>query len=363
MTVTRRRTTAVAALSLAGVLALSACTDQADPEETVRTAQQSMADATESSSTMRFNASEEQWREFLSAQNDASESVSMTEEEMNSTISALRDASFRTDVRSTNGQPVADELDPAHLDWAVQLNMGQTTVFDMMETGEMDYFVRLDPFKLLETYGGMGQEESEEMRAQLQMLTYQSPVFEQLFSGQWIGLDRALSQSLHDDVVAEAVESASGYSAEERQQINESILEHSDVEAQDGDRVLVKTRVKEFVEANRDLIQRQFDEEAQRERREATSVDEVLEQLNDGTFDYTYTLENDEIRRMDVNPLQVFRLIQLPDDATDEQRADYERFSQLDLPSQIDFHAELRDLNPPADATRLTEQDMNELFG
>lgn len=368
MKINMKKTASLTGLGLTAALMLSACSGaeaEKDPAEVVRTAEQKSSEKKEQSVDISFDFDQDELNRFYE-ENETTPSTADEAEMRKKVLGHLAESTFSMDGRSTNDQPLQDVTNPQDMDWSLDVKVGDTSIGEMLETGDMDFFFRLDLPWLLEQYSPNGAQELAQMRQQADQMAQQLPFAKALIEAKWIGLDRSLS-----DTLAQSVEEQSGvdeetFTPEEQQQLQDSYWEHSDVTREEDGRYKVALRVKEFVEANRDLVQKSLDASAESSSSttaEPTDVQDVIDSLNDGTFDIRWTVENEEFRKAEMDLFQYADLAELPEDATAENKENLEKLRELEFPTTVDYSGEVGDFAVPEDVTELTEGQLSQLGG
>lgn len=354
------RTSATLSLGLAGALTLSGCGMLGGPEpsEVVNSAQEKLQEQTEQHMVIRLTATEDQVRALMEASDDGDTSS----EDAQAAIDLLTQSSLSIAVRSTNGESLENATQPQDMDWALDWSMGEDDLVQLMETGDFEVYLRADLIRLMQSVDPSAVEDVEMMRQQAQLFAQQSPMLAALFTGGWLGLDSTLSQQMLDSVEEQAGADVDALTPEEQQQLRQSMMEHSEVSELEEGKFLSKLRVKEFMEANRELLDKSLEQSSSSSDDEVT-VQDMIDSFNDGTFDITYTIDNDEMTRIEFDPLQIAELVEPDEDATQEERDDLQAMRDADLPVSIDLNEQVTDFTVPEDVTEVTEEDLQQLFG
>lgn len=363
MKATIKKSGAVTGLGLAALMVLSGCGGGASqnaaeksPVDVVKSAQQNTAEKKSEAVEVKTTATQDQLKKLLSTSDD------MSDQEKTDVADALRDSAWDFKARSTNDQALKDVTDPKNLDWSMDIKSGGTDVFQVLETGNNDYYVRVDPAKALELSGTKdAQSELNELKENAASLGSSGKAITALVNGDWLNLDSALSKQLSESAQSKSGVSSDGLSPEEEQKLQNSAMDHSDVTKESDGRYKVSVKVKEFVQANKDLFQKNLDATAKQNGEKAESVDDLIKHLNDKTFDMYYTVDNDEVKKVDVDPMQIADVIEPESSDSQSSKDDLKKLQDTELPLSIDYTGDAGNFEAPSGAVKVTEQDLKEL--
>lgn len=349
-----RKTTTIAALGLAGALTLSGCgMFEPKPDEVLRSAFEDVDAQKQRRTEIRTTASEAQLRHAMESADGAMSPEDR--ESLDRVITTLRDTTVVMDVRSTTDQTLGTLARPEDMDWGMDVKVKDSMVLQALETGDMDLFVRADLPALMRLSGSAEAPTLAEMQSQLDAIPSGMEWMRTLVTGGWLGLDSTLAEQVTQGLEEQAGVDTEGLTGEERQQLQDALLDHSDTEKVEDGRYRMRLRVKEYVEANKDLVGKHL---AAQSGEETPDVDELLARLNDGTLDMVYTVEDTVMRRVETDPMQFADLMEPAADATEEERQQLQRMRDSEMPIALDLSEDVRDFAVPDGAVRLTQQDL-----
>ncbi len=330
------------------------------PEDVVKKAFDAWNKQTETSSTFRVTASDKQVDELLDTFDDgSSESV---REDTERIWDEIRSTELTLRARSTNGEPLQDVTHIDDMDVAFDYVRDGEELVQLMETGDMEVYFRADVQTLLDEFGGSTAPSSEEIQAQLDALPKELSWVEDVYKAKWLGFDPEMVRAAFDDSEAGRIEQQ--VDPETAEKFEKALFEHSDVE-RNGDEYTMKIKVKQFVQQEDELVDgmledaRQADPDAELPK----DGDEIAEYLTDETFDVVYTIQEGEIRTVGVDPMQAVDLIDPPEDASKDERENFEKAKDLELPMEVEYEDEVGDFTAPKDAYQITEEDLSLFFG
>ncbi|MDY6054268.1 hypothetical protein [Micrococcus sp.] len=366
------RTAALAAVGVTGALALTGCgiiesITGPEPAERVRIATDRLAEATEQSSTVRITATEAQLEDL--ARGPENDRLSDQEyADVKPFLDRLRESTFTTQATSTReGVPVADAQTPADSDSAAAWAISGDRMVELVEIGDHELYLRADVLEVLRRTGTTDARRlADDLQSQIASTPSELQWVVDLISGRWIGFDKALTTQFREEAQRQAHVDAEALTPEERDRLRASILENSDVTDLGGNRYEVKVHVKRVVEANRDLVDKLLQAQAEAEAipsREASTVDDLLPRLNDNTFDVIQEIDGETIKAVEVDPLQTADLVAPPEDAAQKDLDVLQHLRDSQLPMRVEYGDAVDMITVPEGATRITEEDLNSVAG